>query len=404
MCKAARFSRHAKQVTDRAISGTYRELATAPRQRAAYSQLLRVARSRSTLLVRPKVFGTRVAEVDALRNLAAFATAWLRPAQTWPGETGSCLRVVSSLARHLLGNHEVPRFLASAWFGSDSDRNRRRRAWVIHHSRGRRFRDLALPMPMTRAMEHVFLRSADHLSIEVAMRRAELSALGASAGLIDAVVATRLGTDLSNAKFWRTVMVFFVDTCDDTKLHLVGPIIDFIQFVRHETLCVHGPDGIVALAPVQPSWSIKGRTLRSVLRLVENWHRGLGSSPRANSYWSRSRYQPMVFQDPVRDPDTPPVRWTFIELTNSDQLRREGAALRHCVASYAGCCFAGRSRIWSLRRGRGESPDRSILTIEIHPATGKIVQARGIRNRRAWGKPLRLLTQWAAREKLRLAI
>jgi hypothetical protein len=91
------------------------------------------------------------------------------------------------------------------------------------------------------------------------------------------------------------------------------------------------------------------------------------------------------------------------ELTNSAQLRTEGSALHHCVASYAQQCRLGISRIWSLRIHRGDKV-RHVLTIEVNPARHAVVQARGFANRPASGKPLLLLQQWAGRERLRMAI
>jgi hypothetical protein len=92
-----------------------------------------------------------------------------------------------------------------------------------------------------------------------------------------------------------------------------------------------------------------------------------------------------------------------MELTNGVQLRTEGAALRHCVASYADRCWRGSSQIWSLRARRGEKV-RHVLTIEVDMRRRTVIQARGWGNRPAAGKPLRLLQDWTARERLRLAI
>ena len=81
----------------------------------------------------------------------------------------------------------------------------------------------------------------------------------------------------------------------------------------------------------------------------------------------------------------------------------EGTALHHCVASYADRCWRGASRIWALRVRRGEKV-RHVLTVEVDIKRRAVVQARGWGNRVASGKPLRLLQDWTARERLRLAI
>jgi hypothetical protein len=92
-----------------------------------------------------------------------------------------------------------------------------------------------------------------------------------------------------------------------------------------------------------------------------------------------------------------------MELTNSAQLRSEGAALHHCVASYAGRCYRGNSSIWSLRLWQGEKVHH-VLTVEVDPKRRAVIQARGRANRAASGRPLRLLEDWAIRERLRMTI
>ena len=111
----------------------------------------------------------------------------------------------------------------------------------------------------------------------------------------------------------------------------------------------------------------------------------------------------MFVEEPCQDDSYPPGRWQMLELTNSAQLRVEGTALHHCVASYADRCSRGMSRIWSLRFWRGEKVHH-VLTIEVDPKRRAVIQARGRANRRASGKPLRLLQEWAHRERLELAI
>ena len=179
-------------------------------------------------------------------------------------------------------------------------------------------------------------------------------------------------------------------------------MIDFVQAIRHDRVAVETPDGVVELDPPEPAFSIKGRTVQSMLRLMRDWHRrlGLGTAGRA---WTPSPLHPMVLEVPSEDASAPPIRWQIVELTNSAQLRAEGAALHHCVASYDDRCCRGMSRIWSLRFWRGEKVHR-VMTIEVDLKKRAIVQARARANRPASGKPLRLLQDWAARERLQLAI
>jgi hypothetical protein len=369
---------------------------------AKFRELLDCVRNRAVRLLEAPVINGHHPGVEALVNLSRFARAHIRPATEWSGTASSWRLAVSSLAHHLICNYEVPVFLASSWYSPEDAAADKKRGWFVAHSRGISFRSLDLPIVMTRKMEHIFLASHDHLSIECAIRRAELLVLGAPAEFIKAVLSTRLGADLSNGEFWRTVWIFLIANVSIIDRTQIGPMIDFIQAIRHDRVAVQTPDGVVELDPPQPMFSIKGRTVQSMLRLMHDWHRSLGVGG-AGLTWTPSSLHPMLIEEPSHDTSAPSRMWQLMELTNSEQLRTEGSALHHCVASYADRCSRGISRIWSLRFRRGEKLHH-VLTIEVDPKRRAIVQARGLANRAASGKPLRLLQDWADRERLRLAI
>ena len=154
--------------------------------------------------------------------------------------------------------------------------------------------------------------------------------------------------------------------------------------------------------PPLPAFSMKGRTVHSMLRLMRDWHKSLGGGSSAFS-WMRSPFQPLLFEEQSQDVSEKPRRWQMMELTNSAQLRSEGSVLHHCVGSYADRCYRGNSSIWSLRLWQGEKIHH-VLTVEVDPRRRAVIQARGRANRAASGKPLRLLQDWAVRERLQMTI
>jgi hypothetical protein len=81
--------------------------------------------------------------------------------------------------------------------------------------------------------------------------------------------------------------------------------------------------------------------------------------------------------------------WEIIELCTLTDLIQEGATLHHCVATYAGKCIAGTSRIFSLRRDG--SPQ---VTIEVDTRLKQILQARGMQNRLASRGEMDRIQQW----------
>ncbi|HLL24416.1 MAG TPA: hypothetical protein VK427_19930, partial [Kofleriaceae bacterium] len=197
-----------------------------------------------------------VAQALLIQNLLPFERVLLRAPEEWSGTSGHPLVVAHSLASHLFGTYATPRFLASVWFG-DSTRAEPR-WWFVAHAGGERFRTLGLPIAMTRKMEHVFLRTPDHYSIDHALRRAEIIGLGGTPALADAVLTTRIAEDFSNAERWRAALAWLVRCGASVDLAQVGPLVDFLHDNIHEV-------------------DVRGRTFRSVMRLVTSWHGWLGA-------------------------------------------------------------------------------------------------------------------------------
>jgi hypothetical protein len=288
---AERSVRHRKLRTDRAISQAYARLRTDARARATFSELVRYVRDRSPRLLEVQGIEPHPG-VEALINLSRFGDAYVRTIPTWGGSEASWCGAVNSLAQHLLGEYGTPAFLSAAWYATDRYADAKRR-WFIAHAAGASMRSLRLPIRLTSRMEHHFLGSQDHLGIEYALRRAELLGLGASRQLTDAVLSTRPAVDLDNGEFWRTVWIFLIVNARAIDNAQVGPIIDFLHAVRHERLAVDTAEGIVMREPSQPTFSLKGRTARSLLRLMDEWHRNLGLVT-GGLKWEPSPLRPMV--------------------------------------------------------------------------------------------------------------
>jgi hypothetical protein len=368
------FRRHTRVCVDRATHLAFASLPKHSRRRALFERLLVVARARSNLL-------TDVAQVDVLSGFVDFANELVRDPDTWNGARGHPLFVVDSLARHLFGRYPMPRFLASVWFGARTSARVRRRRWFVAHARGQRFRSLDLPIVMTRRMEHVFLRTPDHVPIDHALRRAQVLGLGGSPALLDAVLASRLAVQFGDPNRWHDALTWLVRYGDALDLGQLGPLVDYLQANLHTI-------------------ELRGRSFASVMHLAREWHARLASPSGPLVRWRRSRWNELVM--PVeRMGDWRRAQWTIVELLDSRELAIEGHRMRHCVASYTTRCAFGRSAIWSLRRRWcDDGTTRSSLTIEVRRDTSKIVQLRGYRNARPTLWQLELVRRWAAREGL----
>ena len=401
MSWSERLVRDRKRQTDCAIHRACTQLASYPPVLENFHEILHCVRKRAERLFDAPVLDGRHLGVEALVHLSRFQSSHIRPTTDWAGTSSSWRPAVSSLAHHLICRYKVPFFLASSWYATDPAADRKR-GWFVAHSRGQSFRSLNLPIVMTRKMEHIFLASKDHLTIDHALRNAELLAMGTPGEIVKAVMASRLATDLRHSEFWRTFWFFLIANVSDLDITQIAPMIDYIQAVRHDRITIETQEGKMEFDPPQPAFSMKGRTIQSMLRLVREWHQSLGGGTTVSS-WTRSPFEPLLFEEKSRDDSETQTRWQMMELTNSAQLRREGATLHHCVANYASFCQRGFSSIWALRRWQGEHVHH-VLTVEVDPRRRAVVQARGRANRVASGKPLRFLQDWAARERIQMAI
>ncbi len=398
MSKAQLFQRHARRCLDRAISSAYEQLGLAGR--IALDQLLHAVRAHSDYLRPRKVFANRFAEVAVLRNLALWRKRWMRRPLDWVGD-GGLHTGTASLAEHLLTSYPVPRFLTAVWFGEALD-NEVWRGRYIEHGQGTRFRDLGLPMQMNRSMERAFIQTPDHFPVKLALRRAELLALGAELPLVELVLQTHLGECFEHGEFWRTVLRFFVRHQQDVLPADVSSIVSFLRDIRFEPIQVETLTGTHRLSPPEPDFSMKGRTLASMRRRVAHWKKIRGHTLRTSHDWLPLGLRPFQFQAATQDSQDA-FRWEFVELTNSHQLVAEGHALGHCVGEYSNACVRGDSRIFSLRKHVAGKDPYSVMTVEIDPSDREVVQAQGHRNRSLRIAERELLLRWVQAQELKVA-
>jgi hypothetical protein len=258
-----------------------------------------------------------------------------------------------------------------------------------------------LPFPLTKRMAHFAMQAPSDLGLFSALRWGQVRGLDGTVRLADAVVGA-LGTpQREHEAFWLTVIQFMAaNPMLDPRQ--VGPIVDYIRSRRFEAQPMMVVNGRVEGGQIpEPNFSMKGRTVTSLLRQVDAWHRRLAAGPRGmpNLAWVSCGIAGMQ-----RVEGTPPnVRvFTIRELLTSADLFAEGQKLRHCVGSYAQSCQRGRCSIFSLRLDEGRGEER-LITIEIVPTQRRIVQARGRFNRFCTPVEQRVIRAWAIQSGLEIA-
>jgi hypothetical protein len=388
---------------DTALKRALDELSRQVERRAAFLRLVACVRAATPLLKPTPGRGTPgwiapVFLLNRLKNLASRQSQWIRPCEAWHPQPSNLRSAFRSLAHHLLNHYPVPGFMDLVWDLADSPEGFRQQSYYIRLGRGVSFRELNLPLVLVRRMEHYVRGAPDHYSLSQALRYGETRGLGGSEGLAREVASGRLGQKIERPEFWRTVLIFFV-VHPEMKLEHVNPIVDFIhanKFAGDEVLTDRGTE--VRSAP-WPDFSIKGRTMKSILRLVSAWHADLGiSKGRRWLSWRKSGIPGYRFLE--RRPGEEGDRdWTILELLDSGALYAEGRAMHHCVYSYANRCHWGQTTIWSLRL-RVDGEEKRMATIEVNPHRRSITQVRAKCNLRPGVRSAEIIDQWATQAGL----
>lgn len=323
--------------------------------------------------------------VEGLLALALHADRWLRPLREWRPRSHNARRQFGSLARHLLAEWPVPAFMDSAWFGRDAAAIRRQ-GWFAHLGRGRNIRTADLPIPFTRRMAHWFSQAPADFTLDGALRWGQIRALGGDERLVRDVVATRLGSCFEHDEFWITVLRFFVDQPPVNRWHAAS-LVEFL----HDRRFGEAGDG-----PTGP-FTLKGRTLASIRRLAAEWRLGERRSPPGD--WPPSGIDPFLWQEVVGG--VAERIWTIRELRDGRELREEGQALHHCVATYENVCRRGEVSLWTMEL-ESQGKRQKVLTVEVRNRSSRIVQARGPCNAPATRQQREVLRRWALSAGLRL--
>jgi hypothetical protein len=343
--------------------------------------------------------------VHGLMNLASHYRSFIRPIHNWLPSQGSRRRIFASLVEHLLMQYPTPPFMLSAWLCPSSQAAGQRQLWHIGMGCGLSIRRLDVPIRMTRRMENLFLKAPHHLTIEQAFRYSQVLALGGDSPLADAITATRLGTDLENDDFWETVVCFFINA-EDMTTDQVNPIVDFLyhtKFAKREAIA---ENRTIILNPPHPDFSMKGRSLNSIMRMVGKWHEDIARcKDNVGLSWPRSSIRDFAYLEEFQDSEGNRERriWTISQLLYGAQLTDEGRAMGHCAGIYSSACFKGFTTVWSMKMESRENV-RRILTIEVEPKNRLIRQARAKHNRMPNEISLNILKRWAAKEGLKLAL
>jgi len=379
------------------------------RHRRAYWNLIREVRAKSEILSVGFDPSIRKPEhlrvyIRALSYVAKYRTRWVRQPASWNpqrpcAEPTSNRVALRSLLEHLFERYSVPNFLAYAWMRPRAKR------WhhdlYVHMAAGRGVRQFKEKpgIALSPTAAKFFVKAPDHLAPVEAMRWAQIRGFRGSKELAAELVRnTILKQPTRDERFWETVIRFLIRE-KPSYLPQASMIVDFVheqKFQPAERVWGRGGGPL----PLQPEFSMKGRTLRSIQRHMSNWRQELllkrPSLAKRNFHWPAIEVQPMVHQEGD-------VKWLIFELLNDRALMLEGAAMDHCVGDYVAECADRKSSIWSMRVHAKGCPKR-LVTIEVDPKRKAIVQAQAKSNEDPSPAAKEILQRWATREGLELSL
>ena len=342
-------------------------------------------------------------EVPVLRGLIKLhdrKALWLRPLKEWKPKSKNTERMFGELARHLFDEFgDVPRFMERVWLREDRP-SWRYRDWFVHLGRGHNLRKAKLPIPLTKKMAHFFLQAPDEYSVEQALRWGQMKALGCPESAIHAVAASRLGRSLANEEFWFTFLRFIAENpmLDPRQ---IAPVTDYLQNQRFEPVEVElAPGEWRQEPPAQPGLSLRGRTVVTLLRQVDEWHKSLGKlAAMPGGQYAKADIEGYSVE---REGPSGKRLWVIRQLRSAKDLQIESDELRHCVASYHWSCAKGHCTIWNLSVTEPNGKPERRQTIEVDTSR-QIVQCRGLANRDPTTEEWGIVNRWAGERDLSVA-
>jgi hypothetical protein len=242
-----------------------------------------------------------------------------------------------------------------------------------HVAQGGTYFDAGLPITMTRAIARELSRSTSS-GPRIAIRSAQLRAAG-----VDDVIANRTAAYLADDTFGddgeEALVARFIAFLARVKIEDATVLADLCRFVSHRRR-------------VDVAFSFAGRTLASTLEIARR------ETPR---FATPSKYlgpfAPSGIAGGVVDD------WTIREIETGLDLQDEGVRMRHCVAIYAERIAQHTCAIFSASNAADTG-----LTIEVALPKRVVVQVKGFANRAPTKPELAMLSSWAAKSGLSMAL
>ena len=314
--------------------------------------------------------------IMALMLLCKYQKNWLRPIEKWKPKGKQNYGRFLHLVAYLLTEYKAPAFLYHSFFHFHDHAHI---PTFIALANGSSMKSITLTLSLTKKMQYYFTQTPEGFRVKEAMRWAQVRGLGGDEWLAYQVaysVLSRKG--FSKEDFWLEFL----------RIVVKGGMFCFDKFEEVYEYLSH------KLRQV-PSYSLKGRTLASLIRHSEEWQKEnklMQSIKHDSLSWERSKYDCFTMTE-----GDGMIATTFElhELTSRKKLIEEGRLMRNCVATYAHACSKNITRIFSLRQYKAGIEDDRLATIEVDITSHRIVQAKYKFNKPISEKTKKMLSKWA---------
>ncbi|MBK6828581.1 MAG: PcfJ domain-containing protein [Chitinophagaceae bacterium] len=313
-------------------------------------------------------------QILAVFNMVSFHHDWIRNVNEWKPVSKVTQEQVKELAEFLFCRYPMPEFLYKAFLNNQHSMFME---WFIRLGRGESMRDFQnLPLILTRRAAHFFLKAPAKFSIPEALRWSQARGHGSTVQLAERIAYSWLSVKPKGKEdFWDSFISLLARDKEFDHNH-TGELIDYVREQKR----------------LNTGYSLKGRTVQSLFRQSDHWHRHL-SVDKIDRFWDPSGIEGLQIRKKQE-------LVLLEELHSQRELMEEGRTMKHCVASYSFYCAAGRSTIFSMRKYVDGLLVEKLATIEINLSQRKIVQAKAKMNKPISDEAKNYLTIWAGKEEL----
>lgn len=320
--------------------------------------------------------------LEALTVVARHRNLWIRPLEKWKPKLKSEHQRFKELIAYLFAEYPFPSFLNYIFFNPEDYFFIRD---FIFLAQGGSIKAISSAIPLSQKMKVEFTRSLEGFRVFEAFRYAQVIGLGGDEMLAYNLAYSWLGqNEIRDEVLWETFIRILI-AGGDFEHKKIGELIDYVRFEIKQNQV----------------YSLKGRTLSSLIRQTDRWHEGLKKSQnvKAQSNWKPAFFQPFEI---IEGKGYNEIQYKIVELSSDEELVAEGMRMRNCVASYTQHCIEGNSNIVSLRKYQCGFEVERLATIDVEVKNKRIVQAKARFNRPIGAKGTILLNQWAEKNGLKV--